>query len=68
MYLKKCKIGQKILTNGVTTMKEFQDHRRQTADDDQVSQSHDWRKIEIRILNIANSEKIQTNSTNPYFI
>ena len=58
-------------------MKEFQDHRRQIADDDhrrqiadddQVSQSHDWRKIEIRILNIANSEEIQTNSTNPYFI
>ena len=68
MYFKKCKIDQKILTNGVTTMKEFQDHRRQIADDDQVSQSHDWRKIEIRILNIANSEEIQTNSTNPYFI
>lgn len=68
MYLKKCKIGQKILTNGVTTMKEFQDHRRQIAGDDQVFQSNDQRKIEITILNIANSEKNQTNSTNPYFI
>ena len=68
MYLKNCRIGQKILTNGVATMKEFQDHRRQIADDDQVFQSHDQRKIEIRILNIANSKKIQTNSTNPYFI
>lgn len=68
MYLKNCRIGQKILTNGVATMKEFQDHRRQIADDDQGFQSHDQRKIEIRILNIANSKKIQTNSTNPYFI